>query len=259
MIELGRELPAYDPASQFRYRSQSTSSKIMPREDEGREPLPDYSCAVHIEGWMPRKVEFTAPGLQANNRAWKRRYVILHGTSIKILRDAPMEAQSQPQAPTSIRQNSTGQQNGGFDPKKNGIPAAPDPSVSFFPANQDEIRPGKLNEDVGNDSVDGAVLVNVSDNTVSDRGTREMHVHTGHYDGATTKSAASILTKSVTRAGAKLVVKHYSLQGAESGLAADYLKKKHVIRVRAEGEQFLLQAADDRGVIDWIEAVSCFC
>lgn len=45
--------------------------------------------------------------------------------------------------------------------------------------------------------------------------------------------------------------------GAESGLAADYLKRKHVVRVRAEGEQFLIQAKDDRAVIDWIEAVSC--
>lgn len=44
--------------------------------------------------------------------------------------------------------------------------------------------------------------------------------------------------------------------GAESGLAADYLKRRHVVRVRAEGEQFLIQCKDDRAVIDWIEAVS---
>jgi hypothetical protein len=47
----------------------------------------------------------------------------------------------------------------------------------------------------------------------------------------------------------------YSLQNAESGLAADYVKKKYIVRVRAEGEQFLLQAKDDRGVIDLIEAL----
>ncbi|KWU43094.1 hypothetical protein RHOSPDRAFT_11240, partial [Rhodotorula sp. JG-1b] len=51
------------------------------------------------------------------------------------------------------------------------------------------------------------------------------------------------------------LVRHYSLQNAESGLAADYIKRKHVVRVRAEGEQFLLQAKDDRGVIDLIEAL----
>ena len=30
-------------------------------------------------------------------------------------------------------------------------------------------------------------------------------------------------------------------QGAESGLGSDYIKRPHVVRVRAEGEQFLLQ------------------
>jgi hypothetical protein len=43
--------------------------------------------------------------------------------------------------------------------------------------------------------------------------------------------------------------------GAESGLAADYLKRRHVVRIRAEGEQFLILCKDDRSVIDWIEAV----
>ena len=43
------------------------------------------------------------------------------------------------------------------------------------------------------------------------------------------------------------------MQGAESGLAADYMKKKNVVRVRAEGEQFLLQTDSARDVVDWIE------
>ena len=41
--------------------------------------------------------------------------------------------------------------------------------------------------------------------------------------------------------------------GAESGLATDYFKRKNVLRVRLQGEQFLLQAADVPGVIEWIE------
>jgi len=261
MFELGRDLPPYNSIPTYR---PSAEAQVAPREDEGREGLPDYSCAVHIEGWMPRKVEFTAPGLQATNRTWKRRYVILHGTSIKILRDAPIDAMVQAAAPTSIRPNSVLQQNGGLEGDKARARAArasslpPEPSVSFFPADIDSVRPGKLNEEGLNDSGDSALLVNVQDNIVNDRGTREMHVHTGHYDGAPATLSSSILSKKVLGSGNKLVVKHYSLQEAESGLAADYLKRKHVIRVRAEGEQFLLQAADDRGVIDWIEAVSHF-
>ncbi|KAJ3825608.1 hypothetical protein EV361DRAFT_808304 [Lentinula raphanica] len=47
----------------------------------------------------------------------------------------------------------------------------------------------------------------------------------------------------------------YTLQHAESGLGNDYLKRKNVIRVRMEGEQFLLQARDVMGVVDWIEGL----
>lgn len=48
-------------------------------------------------------------------------------------------------------------------------------------------------------------------------------------------------------------MKQYSLQNAESGLAADYVKKRNVVRVRAEGEQFLLQTDSAKDVVDWIE------
>ena len=49
------------------------------------------------------------------------------------------------------------------------------------------------------------------------------------------------------------LVRKYTLQHAESGLASDYTKRKNVIRVRMEGEQFLLQAQDVPAVIEWIE------
>lgn len=51
----------------------------------------------------------------------------------------------------------------------------------------------------------------------------------------------------------KDLLRVYTLQNAESGLASDYTKRKNVIRLRTEGEQFLLQARDVGGVIDWIE------
>lgn len=59
------------------------------REDEGREALPSYTCDVHIEGYVPRKMEFMKPGLQAKDRRWKRQYVILHGTSVKVYKSDP--------------------------------------------------------------------------------------------------------------------------------------------------------------------------
>ena len=61
----------------------------------------------------------------------------------------------------------------------------------------------------------------------------------------------------VVEANQKDLVKTYSLQNAESGLASDYLKRKNVIRVRMEGEQFLLQAVDVAAVVEWIEVSTC--
>jgi hypothetical protein len=51
------------------------------------------------------------------------------------------------------------------------------------------------------------------------------------------------------------LLRAYTLQHAESGLGNDYLKRKNVIRVRLEGEQFLLQAPNIPAVVEWIEGL----
>ncbi|PCH35398.1 hypothetical protein WOLCODRAFT_139886 [Wolfiporia cocos MD-104 SS10] len=61
--------------------------------------------------------------------------------------------------------------------------------------------------------------------------------------------------KSIPPPSEKDLMHTYTLQHAESGLASDYTKRKNVIRVRMEGEQFLLQAQDVASVIDWIEGI----
>lgn len=47
----------------------------------------------------------------------------------------------------------------------------------------------------------------------------------------------------------------YTLQKAESGLGTDYVKRPYVIRVRLEGEQFLMQAPSLAGAVHWVEAL----
>ncbi|BGP40009.1 hypothetical protein JCM10450v2_003989 [Rhodotorula kratochvilovae] len=208
MYELRDAPPAY--SSMYRQSGTGATQVILPREEEGKEGLPGYSCAIHIEGYMPRKLEFTAPGVQARDRAWKRQYFVLHGTSIKIYR---------------------------FDLRSHPIPGEDDWSV-----------------------------VAAADIAGSD-GPPPLHFHEGEYgadqppaghrfsiEHAKAKAKDRIIA-SATASAENALVRHYSLQNAESGLAADYIKRKHVVRVRAEGEQFLLQAKDDRGVIDLIEAL----
>ena len=54
------------------------------------------------------------------------------------------------------------------------------------------------------------------------------------------------------------LIHQYTLQNAESGLATDYMKRRNVIRIRLEGEQFLLQLPGVEEVVEWIEVSFSF-
>lgn len=49
--------------------------------------------------------------------------------------------------------------------------------------------------------------------------------------------------------------REYTLQYAEAGIATDYVKRKYVLRVRAEGEQFLIQCSNEEERDSWVEAI----
>lgn len=89
MPEMRIDPPVYSIDDDFFIQYKKGQAAVVQREEEGREPLPAYSCDVHIEGYVPRKMEFLKPGVQAKDRRWKRQYVILHGTSIKVYKTDP--------------------------------------------------------------------------------------------------------------------------------------------------------------------------
>ncbi|KAK4703432.1 hypothetical protein P7C70_g2779, partial [Phenoliferia sp. Uapishka_3] len=210
MYELHVAPPAYH--SVYIRPGLQAGQLVFPREEEGKEPLPDYTCAVHFEAYMPRKMEFTAPTVQAKDRAWKKQYVVLHGTAIKIykydLRTHPIAGEEDW---STVSTEMTG----------TGGPPAPHFHVGEYGVVAD---PAGKSSKFASSIVDARII------------------------------AKSRITAAAPNQGNQLL-RHYSLQNAESGLAADYIKRKHAVRVRAEGEQFLLQAKDDRGVIDLIEAL----
>ncbi|KAJ9479727.1 PH domain-containing protein [Pseudozyma hubeiensis] len=187
---------------------------ILPREEEGREKLPTYYCGVHIEGYLPRKMEFSAPGVQAKDRSWRRQYFVLHGTSLRVYKND-----------LSVDRHAA---NGSWGEMK-GVHVHLEP----------------MNEDGSNGSGSGGINLGAA--------AREAISHTAlgahRHEASKNKEFA---TQFDTKNG---LIRNYSLQSAESGLAADYLKRRHVVRVRAEGEQFLLQTRSDRHVVDWIEAL----
>ncbi|TQS34570.1 hypothetical protein Golomagni_05040 [Golovinomyces magnicellulatus] len=51
------------------------------------------------------------------------------------------------------------------------------------------------------------------------------------------------------------LIRSYNLQHAQVGLAADYSKKKHVIRLRVETEQFLLSCCKIRLLVDLMQSL----
>ncbi|KAI7941942.1 hypothetical protein MJO28_011969 [Puccinia striiformis f. sp. tritici] len=205
-------LPSYEASLQS---SGATRHTVIPREEEGREKLPPYNCAIHLEGWMPRKMEFKSPGVQAKDRAWRRQYVIVHGTMIRVYRS---------------------------DPHAHSVAASDDPYSSHFVH-------GKSTSPLASK----CGMSSNSNSTVAP----PLHFHQGQYDSApvTSLKEAALVKATQFPTHHNCLHRVYSLQNAESGLAADYVKKKYIVRVRAEGEQFLLQAKDDRGVIDLIEAL----
>jgi hypothetical protein len=58
--------------------------KIQPREDEGCEILPEYSCSIAISAVFVRKMEVECAVHKAHDRNWYKVHVELQGTALKI-------------------------------------------------------------------------------------------------------------------------------------------------------------------------------
>lgn len=75
--------PSYGATTQADWVEMGSDSILSP-EEEGQELLPPYTSWVHLEGYLPRKMEFSAPGAPSNDRSWRRYYFVLHGTSLTV-------------------------------------------------------------------------------------------------------------------------------------------------------------------------------
>ncbi|KAL1918736.1 uncharacterized protein VTP21DRAFT_2758 [Calcarisporiella thermophila] len=69
--------------------------KIMPREEEGREELPPYTCTCFKQGYLMMKVEFRRPGIIPIRRPWKSVYVRLRGTALWIFASEPQTTEQE--------------------------------------------------------------------------------------------------------------------------------------------------------------------
>lgn len=223
MFEVGAAPPPYS----IIHRRPEGTQMIYPREEEGKEKLPIYNCSVHIEGYLPRKMEFSAPGIQAKDRSWRRLYFVLHGTSLRVYK-------SDLSGDSLAAKGAWGIMDGVHVHKEPMNEDGSTPAAASAPSSTANGTAPPSNTHHGLTAAVGAVS-NLTSSLV-------------HHPSTSSPSSSSLQPP---KAG---LIRNYTLQGAESGLAADYLKRRHVVRVRAEGEQFLLQTKSDRHVVDWIEA-----
>lgn len=75
--------PTYDDTLQEKSLPPSRF-KIEPREEEGNEQLPEYTCSLHKEAIFDHKMEMISPFDRAGKRKWGKTYAILHGTLLQL-------------------------------------------------------------------------------------------------------------------------------------------------------------------------------
>ena len=318
----------------------SSTPNVQPRDDEGRETLPSYSNSIHLVAIMPRKMEFTAPGIQAKDRKWRRALCELEGTVFRVYRCPPglvgggvigewwekrvgvgdAASGSAPGAGPSVKLDQSGRRGASDDgggervnkltekaSKSERRSRTQDGLLAPLPHQNESTtmaymsRPMRIASNLLHPITRGGsspAALRAHSRSRSDANPEGEHVprslsnisrdgmHSSSRLNSSLVSRSSNLVlpstsptsasrsafalpltrrhsiRSSPRPEVPLVpdradlIKAYTLQHAESGLGNDYLKRKNVIRVRSEGEQFLLQAQDVMGVVEWIE-VSC--
>ena len=68
------EPPCYDDKTHpwtFQMPKSLAHRIILPREEEGKESLPDYECTVQKINYVKMKCEFSSPGVKSSCRSWK--------------------------------------------------------------------------------------------------------------------------------------------------------------------------------------------
>jgi hypothetical protein len=324
-------MPMFGPSSapppypQFHFGERGPT--IQPREEEGRERLPHYANDIYLRAILPRKMEFSAPGVQARDRKWRRTLCILEGTAFRVYKCRPTNAGkglignlwektvgvgdiATPTAESSAdsarakekdREREARQTK--FD-RADGMtaqsptptsPGSPSAGTSSRPPNESEVQSSSSarsrllpsNFRRRNRAADGP-SASYSEFGGTRRSFSDMRQDTPDFssgNGASLRASLSFPNQCTSSSSTspnlssprpprtpRVKQRHlwvddpaiplpqdqdllhtYALSNAESGLGSDYVKRRNVIRVRMEGQQFLLQARDVASVVDWIE------
>ncbi|KAH9060608.1 hypothetical protein EDB87DRAFT_1561750 [Lactarius vividus] len=333
-------MPTFGPSSspppypQFRFGDRGPA--IQPRDEEGCERLPRYTNDIYLRAIMPRKMEFSAPGVQARDRKWRRTLCILEGTSFRVYKCPPAAAGKGLignlwEKTVGVGDIASPTQTGvagakakkekererehehlvetKLDRAEGAPPQSPSSPTSASAGTSSQVASGQVTprssstsrsrllpsnfrkrKRIASDAqsmsrTEGPARRSFSNlRTASSQST--FRSGSGAASGSALHASAScpipnsttielaspasgtLRTPRLPRAKRRHLwvddptvpqpqqqdlLQAYALHNSESGLGTDYSKRRNVIRIRMEGQQFLLQAPDVTSVVDWIE------
>lgn len=219
-------------------RSQRPGLPSYPSSCRASDDLPEYTNSISVTAFLPRKMEFdqgpSGPVL-AKDRAWRTVWCCIDGTSLKIYRDTRV-------LPHRFRPSSSGPTH-----MPSPVKLADIGTLVYTPFTQDD-APSSSHRLKSASLLLDAPGHRLSRCSTSSTSTSSSGSFESFYAPAPPPEAARFLKPSA-------LVRQYTLQGAKCGLAIGYDKRAHVIRIRAEGEQFLLQLPDLPSLVHWIESI----
>lgn len=209
-------------------RSSLAFLEDMPKD--GEEELPPYRCTVHMEGYLPCKMEnSTADTGMA--RDWESMYFVLHGTALYMYKTNVSLLYRQNMTPTHAWNLNDSE----------GI------LVHKHPCNaEDELDGYHVAVDEPATSLEQRVKHGIE----LGRSCTTLHVPS---------HAPRTPSEQERTQFANMLERHhfhtYSMDGAQCGYAADYTKRPCVIRIKVANNQFLIQTRNNHHLVDWIEAL----
>ncbi|KAK9457397.1 hypothetical protein V1511DRAFT_455323 [Dipodascopsis uninucleata] len=230
--------------------------KVSPRDEEGCEDLPPYSSTLFRAAILSRKMELISPVETAPSRSWNSVIVVLNNTQLNIYRTTGTLAYG---SSMSVGNSSHGNSNitsltlpwrsSSYSSSSSGNCALHSSSI----VNEDTINPFCSNLPLTPSTSASSSSVSLSQSSTS------LSPVSSSSSVPTMATVASYLGMSESALDKSRLIRSYTLQYAQIGLATDYKKKLYVLRVRAEGQQFLLSCSNARECVEWTAALQAAC
>ena len=226
--------------------------------------LPPYSNSIHIATLCRRKLEYTAPNVPARKgtRGWHFYWLVLYGTALTIYQPTRKEVDAHLKHETVTRAARLKEHKRAIQARK--ISKIINSSTSERPPNVLYPHPN------GVESASPRPRTTTTPPQSSSPSPSPMHKHSlESLDGPLTTSAPEPLPippppplviggkphpGAQTRPDVRThkLVRQYTMNGATCVRAYDYLRRYFVLRIRADGQQFMVQLNSYPETVEWL-------